>query len=238
MANKQWRKQQQNDPYFKKAKADGYRARSAYKLAEINQRFRVIRPMNRVLDIGAAPGSWSQLATEIVGDRGTVVAVDIQAIQPLTGVILIKGDIRDEAVKAEIRNAVGGHPFNSVISDIAPNTTGIVTTDHARSMELSLFALVIAIEFLGKGGNFVTKVFEGEDFDKIFALTKKYFRRVTTLSPGATRKESKETFIVANNLIARAALNPDLGLEALLEIPPIPFEPREEKDGQRGNASK
>ena len=234
MANKQWRKQQHTDPYFKKAKAEGYRARSAYKLEEINQRFRVIRPSNRVLDIGAAPGSWSQFAYEVVGDKGTIVAVDIQAIEPLAGVTTIKGDIRDEKVKAQIREAAGGKPFNSVISDIAPNTTGISTTDHARSMELSLFALVVAIEFLGKGGNFVTKVFDGEDFDQLFALAKKYFKRVTTLSPDATRKESKELFLIANNLVARATLNADLGLDALLAVPPVPFESgdREVSSGQ------
>lgn len=220
MPDKNWRKQQGKDQYFKKAKADGYRARSAYKLEEINQRQRVIRAGDRVLDIGAAPGSWSQLAVELVGAKGKVVAVDITSIQPLQGVAVVQGDVRDPLVKAQLRDLAEGSAYNAVISDIAPNTTGVGPTDHARSIELSLHALVIAIEMLGKGGNFVTKVFTGEDFEKLVALTRRYFRRVSHVNPDATRKESKETFIVGNNLFARATLDPDLGLEALLEVEP------------------
>jgi 23S rRNA (uridine2552-2'-O)-methyltransferase len=220
MADKNWRKQQGKDQYFKKAKAEGYRARSAYKLEEINQRHRIIRPGDRVLDIGAAPGSWSQLAAELVGVKGKVVAVDISPIQPLQSVAIVQGDVRDPAIKAQLRDLAGDAPYNAVISDIAPNTTGIGPTDHARSIELSLHAFVIAVEMVGKGGNFVTKVFTGEDFDKLMALTRRYFRRVTHVNPDATRKESKETFIVANNLFARAPLDPDLGVEALLGIEP------------------
>lgn len=221
MADKNWRKQQNKDQYFKKAKADGYRARSAYKLEEINQRHRLIRPGDNVLDIGAAPGSWSQLAAELVGAKGNVVAVDISPIQPLQGVSIVQGDVRDPTVKAQLRELAGNAPYNAVISDIAPNTTGIGPTDHARSIELSLHALIIGIEMLGKGGNFVTKVFTGEDFDRLMALTRRYFRRVSHVNPDATRKESKETFIVANNLFARASLDPDMGLEALTGIEPI-----------------
>ncbi len=220
MANKNWRKQQGKDKFFRMAKEEGYRARSAYKLEGINQKFRVLRKGDRVLDIGAAPGSWSQIAEGIVGEQGLVVAVDIQPMEPLGGVTIIQGDIREPAVAEQIRVAAGGEPFNTVISDIAPNTTGITVTDHARSIELSLFALTIALQQLRKGGNFVTKVFAGEDFADLFALTKRYFRRVSAFDPEATRKESKETFIVANNLHARATLNPDLGLHALLQIEP------------------
>lgn len=223
MPDKNWRKQQGKDQYFKKAKADGYRARSAYKLDEINQKHRVIRAGDRVLDIGAAPGSWSQLAAELVGAKGLVVATDIQAISPLAGVEIVQGDVRDAAVKARLREVAGELPYNAVISDIAPSTTGVGPTDHARSIELSLHALAIGIEMLGKGGNFITKVFTGEDFDRLLALTKRYFRRVAQVNPDATRKESKETFIVANNLIARATLDPDLGIEALLSIEPTPL---------------
>jgi 23S rRNA (uridine2552-2'-O)-methyltransferase len=220
MANKQWRRNQGQDRYFRQAKAEGYRARSAYKLQEINNKYRVIRSGDRVLDIGAAPGSWSQVTRELVGDRGLVVAVDLQAIQALPGVTIIKGDIREAAVRAQIEEAAGADLFNTVISDIAPSTTGVQVTDHARSIELSLFALTIALQLLRKGGNFVTKVFGGEDFDMLLALTKRYFRRVAAFDPDATRKESKETFIVANNLFARANLDPNEGLQALLEVEP------------------
>jgi 23S rRNA (uridine2552-2'-O)-methyltransferase len=220
MANRHWRKKQGQDRYFKQAQAEGYRARSAYKLQEINSRFRVIRRGDQVLDVGAAPGSWSQVASELVGDEGQVVAVDLTLVQPLAGVAVIQGDIRDPAVWEQIGEAAGGQPFNTVISEIAPKTSGIGPTDHARSIELSLFALAVALRVLQKGGNFVTKVFAGEDFDDLLALTKRYFRRATAFDPDATRKESKETFIVANNLHARAELDPDLGLPALLELEP------------------
>lgn len=219
MGHGHWRKNQGKDPYFKQAKAEGFRARSAYKLEEINRKFRIVRKGDRVLDIGAAPGSWSQLAAELVGDDGRVVAVDLQEIQPLAGVVTILGDIREPEVWAQIEAAAGGEPFNAVISDIAPKTTGIRPTDHARSIELSLFALSIAVERLRKGGNFVTKVFAGEDFNSLLALTRRFFARAAAFDPDATRKESKETFIVANNLKFRAVLKPDLGLEALLEVP-------------------
>ena len=218
MANKQWRRNQGQDRYFRQAKAEGYRARSAYKLQEINDKYRVIRSGDRVLDIGAAPGSWSQVTRELVGGNGLVVAVDLQAIQPLSGVTIIKGDIREPAVRAQLEAAAGDDLFNTVISDIAPSTTGVQVTDHARSIELSLFALTIALQLLRKGGNFVTKVFAGEDFDTLLALTRRYFRRATAFDPDATRKESKETFIVANNLHARARLDPNQGLAALLEM--------------------
>ena len=222
MANKHWRKKQGKDKYFKQARADGYRARSAYKLAEINRKFRLIRKGDLVLDIGAAPGSWSQLARKLVGSRGQVVAVDLQQMAPLTGVIIIQGDVREAAVFEHIQVA-GGKPFNTVISDIAPNTTGVRPLDHARSIELSLFALTIALRTLRKGGNFVTKVFMGEDFDELLRLTKRYFRRTNVFYPDATRKESKETFIVAKGLRARADLNAEMGLELLLTVKPEPI---------------
>ncbi len=220
MAKRHWRKQQSKDKFFRRAQEEGYRARSAYKLEGINQKFRILRKGDRVLDIGAAPGSWSQKASEIVGEQGHVIAVDIQPIQPIQGVTVIQGDIRDPEVSARIKEASGGEAFNAVISDIAPNTTGIAITDHARSIELSLFALSIALRTVRKGGNFVTKVFTGEDFDDLLALTKRYFRLATAFDPEATRKESKETFIVAKNLQARAVLDPNLGPAALLDVEP------------------
>ncbi len=216
MPNNQWRKQQGKDRFFRQAKEDGYRARSAYKLQGINEKFRLLRPGQRVLDIGAAPGSWSQMASELVGAGGKVVAVDLQPIQPLAGVTILQGDIREPALFAQIQAAAGGEFFDVVLSDIAPNTTGITVTDHARSIELSLFALSVALRTLRKGGHFVTKVFTGEDFDDLLALTRRFFQRASPFDPEATRKESKETFIVASTLRARSVLDPALGLAALL----------------------
>ncbi|MGB0384166.1 MAG: RlmE family RNA methyltransferase [Ardenticatenaceae bacterium] len=223
MAKKHWRKKQGKDKYFQQAKSDGYRARSAYKLADINRKFRVIRKADQVLDVGAAPGSWSQLARKLVGHRGQVVAVDLQAIEPIEGVTIIQGDIREASVFEQIQAAVDGKLFNTVISDIAPNATGIRTLDHARSIELSLFALTIALKRVRKGGNFVAKLFMGEDFDDFLTLTKRYFRRTNVFYPEATRKESKETFIVGKGLRARADFDPEMGLELLLKIEPNEF---------------
>lgn len=216
MTNKHWRKKQGKDQYFRKAKAEGYRARSAYKLTEINSKFRVIRKHDRVLDIGAAPGSWSQLAHKLVGPRGHVVGVDIKEIEPLPGITFIQGDIREASVLQQLQAAVNGESFNTVISDIAPNASGVRIRDHVRSIELSLFALTVALQVLRKGGNFATKTFMGEDFGDLLKLTKRYFRRVNVFEPESSRKESRETFIVAKNLQSNALLDANMGLEALL----------------------
>lgn len=223
MKSKHWRKKQGKDPYFQRAKQDGYRARSVYKLQEIHKKFRILRKGDRVLDIGAAPGSWSQLARQIVGSRGQVIAVDLKEMEPIEGVEIIQGDVREAIVLEQIHTLVGEKPFNTVISDIAPNTSGIRHMDHVRSIELSLFALTIAIDVLRPGGNFATKVFMGGEFDLLLKLTKRYFRRVNVFNPGAKRKESKETFIVAKGLQATAKLDPEMGLPNLLTVEPQSF---------------
>ncbi|RMH68561.1 MAG: RlmE family RNA methyltransferase [Gemmatimonadetes bacterium] len=229
MAKKAWRKRQHTEKYFKRAKAEGYRARSVYKFDEINKKFRLIKSGDVVLDLGAAPGSWSQIAQKIVGKTGKVIAVDIQPMSPISGVTIIQGDVRDPEVQQHIRQQAEHHYFDAVISDIAPNTTGIPLADHARSIELSLFALATAIRWLRPGGNFITKVFQGEDFPHLFKLTRRYFRQVKSVSPAATRKESKEIFMVAHGLRARADLDPHHGLMALLALSPQPVSGDESK---------
>ncbi len=220
---KHWRQKQGRDQYFQRAKEDGYRARSVYKLEEIHNKFRVLRKTDQVLDVGAAPGSWSQFAHKMVGERGRVIAIDLKEIEPIEGVDMIEGDIRDPAVIEQVHALVGEKPFNTVISDIAPNTSGIRHMDHVRSIELSLFALTTAIDLLRPGGNFVTKVFMGGEFDLLLKLTRRYFRNVNVFNPNSKRKESKETFIVAKGLKAKAELNPDLELSVLLKVEPQLF---------------
>lgn len=187
-----WRKQQSSEKYFRQAKSEGYRARSAYKLQEINQRFRLIRRGATVLDLGAAPGSWSQVAVEL-GAR--VVAVDLSPMQPLDGAHIIRGDITQADCTAQIAGALP-NGADAVISDVAPAASGIAVVDHARSIELAQASLDIARKFLKPGGGFVVKVFQGEDFDKFVSEAKKYFGEVRVYRPDASRRESSEHYVV------------------------------------------
>lgn len=192
-----WRKQQSQDKYFRQAKSEGYRARSAYKLQEINQRFRLIRRGGIVLDLGAAPGSWSQVALE-AGAR--VVAVDLSPIQPLNGAHIIRGDITHADCIAEIA-ATLPEGADAVISDVSPATSGIALVDHARSIQLAQASLDIARQFLKSGGGFVIKVFQGEDFDKFISEAKRSFRKVEVYRPDASRRESSEHYVVGLNKV-------------------------------------
>ena len=191
-----WRKQQHLDRYFKKAKQDGYRARSAYKLTQMQERFHLIHRGDVVVDLGAAPGSWSQVAAELVGPDGQVVALDLQAIDPIRGVTRIEGDMLDPEVRSRVVEAVG-HQADVVLSDAAPATTGIKLRDHVRSIELARTAFELAQTLLRDGGSMVLKVFEGEDFPGLLQDVKRTFRRAQAHKPSATRDESWEMFIVA-----------------------------------------
>ncbi len=190
-----WRQDQASDPYFQRAKAEGYRARSAYKLIQINDKFRLLRRGQAVLDLGAAPGSWSQVVSGIVGAGGRVVAVDLQAIEPLPGVTTIQGDMTAPDVQAQAIQAAGG-PVDGVLSDAAPNTSGIALRDHALSIELVRAALDVARQVLKPGGYFVAKVFEGEDMPQLLVDLRRRFESVKPFYPEATRREGKEIFVV------------------------------------------
>jgi len=191
-----WRKQQHLDRYFKKAKQDGYRARSAYKLTQMQEKFRIIRRGDVVVDLGAAPGSWSQVAAKLVGSDGRVVALDLQPIDPISGVDLVRGDMLDAEVRARVAAMIDGRA-NVVLSDAAPETTGIKLRDHVRSIELARTAFEFAQDLLGDGGSMVLKIFEGEDFPDLLRDVKRAFRRAQGHKPSASRDESWEIFIVA-----------------------------------------
>ncbi len=194
-----WRKKQHKEKYFKKAKAEGYRARSAYKLLQIQKRFRIIKRGDVVVDLGAAPGSWSQVAAKIVGKQGQVVALDLQPIDPIPGVTVLQGDMTDAAIQAQVTEVSGEHAIDVVLSDAAPATTGIKLHDHAVSMELTRAAFTLACQHLSSGGHLVIKVFEGPDLQKVFKEIKRAFRSARIFAPDASRKGSRETFIVAQN---------------------------------------
>lgn len=190
-----WRENQRADPYFQKAKEEGYRARSAYKLLQINDKFHLLHRGQRVLDLGAAPGSWSQVASQIVGSSGQVVAVDLEAIEPLPGVETLQGDLTTPEVQARILEATGGM-VDVVISDAAPNSTGIRLRDHVLSVELVYAALDLTREVLRPGGDLVAKVFEGEDLPQLIVDLRQAFDKVKPHYPAATRREGREVFLV------------------------------------------
>jgi len=193
-----WRQQQSADPYFQKAKAAGYRARSAYKLIQIQKKFDLLHAGQTVLDLGAAPGSWSQVATKQVGRKGHVIAVDLQAIEPIPGVTTIQGDIATADTQAQMLAAAEG-PFDVVLSDAAPNTSGIRLRDHAFSVALVYAALDVARRSLVPGGHFVAKVFEGEDLPQLIVDLRQFFATVKPFYPEATRREGLEVFLVCKD---------------------------------------
>lgn len=190
-----WRQSQREDTYFQRAKQEGYRARSAYKLQQIQEKFEVLRRGQIVLDLGAAPGSWSQVAAQIVGSVGKVIAVDLQPIEPIPGVVTLEGDLTAPEVQAQIVAAAGG-PVDVVLSDAAPSTSGIHLRDHVFSVELVRAALALAGQVLKPGGHFVAKVFEGEDLPQLIVDLRREFERVKPNYPAATRREGREVFLV------------------------------------------
>ncbi len=192
--SQRWLARQLNDPYVAAARAQGWRSRAAFKLIELDDRFRLIRPGVRVLDLGAAPGGWSQVAAR----RGAakVVGVDLLAIDPLPGVVLIKGDFADPEMPARLEAALDGKA-DLVLSDMAPNTTGHGATDHLRIVALAELAFAFALEVLAPGGAFVAKVFQGGSERTILARMKRNFASVRHVKPPASRKESSEVYVVA-----------------------------------------
>jgi len=191
-----WRRQQQRDYFFRKAKEEGYRSRAAYKLLQINQRHKLIHRGDIVLDLGAAPGGWSQVAAKLVGPQGTVVAVDKAAMEPLPGVTFVQGDLTAPDLAERIRTLVGGM-VDVVLSDAAPPISGVRVRDHALSIALAQAALRVAQALLKPGGHLVVKAFEGEDFPAFLAKVRRHFRSVKPYSPPASRRESAEVYVVA-----------------------------------------
>ncbi len=191
-----WRKQQSREKYFQQAKSAGYRARSAYKLIQIQEKFHIIKRSSIVVDLGAAPGSWSQVVSKLVGKKGRVIALDLQEMAPIPGVTMLQGDMTDAAVQAQIIAAARGRA-NVVLSDAAPSTTGIKLRDHVLSMELGYAALAVAKQLLRPGGTLVIKVFQGEDLPALIREVKTAFHPVKLHAPEATHRGSWETFIVA-----------------------------------------
>lgn len=198
-SSQRWLKEFFDDPYVKKAQQEGYRARAVYKLLEINDKEHLFKHGMSVVDLGAAPGSWSQLAADLVGPRGRVVALDILPMDPLPRVEVIHGDFREEAVLAQLLAALDGQPVDLVMSDMAPNISGIRTVDLPRAMYLVELALELCRTVLRPGGDFVVKVFQGPGFDEFMREVRKSFAKVAIRKPAASRPRSKEVYVVARN---------------------------------------
>jgi 23S rRNA (uridine2552-2'-O)-methyltransferase len=187
------------DPYVRKARADGYRSRAAFKLLEVNTRDRLLIPGARVVDLGAAPGGWCQVAAKLVGGTGRVVAVDVLEMAPVPGVRFLRGSFLDADIRARILGELGG-PADLVLSDMMPNVSGIASADQARAAELVLEAIEFCREALKPDGAFLVKVFQGGEFAAIYEALKRTFAMVQTRKPAASRGESRETYLLARRL--------------------------------------
>lgn len=195
-----WLQEHFNDQYVKQSQRDGYRSRASYKLLELQEKDKFIKPGMTVLDLGAAPGGWTQVVSKIVGDKGLVIASDILPMDPIAGVDFVQGDFTEEAVYQEILTVLAGKRPDLVISDMAPNMSGIDAVDQPKSMYLVELALDMACEVLKPGGSFVTKIFQGSGFDELLAVARSKFSKVQMRKPDASRSRSREQYILAKGL--------------------------------------
>ncbi len=194
--SKQWMREHINDPYVQQAQKDGYRSRAAYKLLEIDERDHLIKSGMVVVDLGATPGSWSQIAANKVGDKGKVIALDLLPMNPLPRVEFILGDFREDAVLAQLEEMLGGKQIELVISDMAPNISGIDISDQARAIHLAELALAFAVQHLKPDGRFLVKVFHGVGFEEYVKEMRKYFAKVVSRKPKASRDRSNEVYML------------------------------------------
>jgi 23S rRNA (uridine2552-2'-O)-methyltransferase len=200
--SKQWLRRHVNDPYVQRSKKEGYRSRSAYKLTEIDERDKVLRPGMLVVDLGAAPGGWSQVAARRVGEKGRVVAIDLLPVQAIAGVTVLQADFASETGLAAVENAIGGRKADVVLSDMAPNMSGISVSDQARSMGLAEIARDFAQLHLQAEGVFIVKVFQGAGYDEYLRSLRSAFQKVVVRKPASSRGESAEQYLVARGLKA------------------------------------
>jgi 23S rRNA (uridine2552-2'-O)-methyltransferase len=192
-----WMQRHLSDPFVKQAQKDGYRSRSAFKLIELNEKDHLIRPGMRILDLGSAPGGWSQVAGKIVGDKGRVLATDILPMDTLRNVDFIQGDFTDDAIVDQLLAWLGGGRFDLILSDIAPNITGIASADQAGSIYFLELALDTVARTLKPGATFAAKMFQGSGSDQYLKTLRTQFGKVTIRKPAASRPESREVYVVA-----------------------------------------
>jgi 23S rRNA (uridine2552-2'-O)-methyltransferase len=199
-SSRAWLKEHHDDPFVQRAQRDGYRSRAVYKLIEINEKDRLIQPGMSVLDLGSAPGGWSQVAGVWVGDRGRVLASDILPMDHLPNVTFIQGDFTEQETYDQLMQALSGRRLDVVISDMSPNMSGLAAVDQPRAMYLVELATDLALRALSPGGAMLTKVFQGEGFEEWFRQIRERFERVMTRKPSASRPRSREVYVVATGL--------------------------------------
>ena len=199
-SSSQWLQRHVKDPYVRRARSDGYRSRAAFKLIEVNTRDRLLIPGANVVDLGGAPGGWSQVAAEKVGPAGRVIAVDLLEIAPISHVTVLRGDFRAAEVQARVAAALQGRKADVVLSDLSPNISGIASADQARAAELVRTAMDFCRQQLQPEGAFLVKVFQGEEFAGLLKEMKGMFSSVRTLKPAASREDSRETYLLARGL--------------------------------------
>jgi len=196
--SKNWVNKQRRDTYVRQSKVEGYRARSAYKLIEIDEKFKIFKGGLTIIDIGAAPGSWSQYASKVV-KNGKIISIDLKEMQPIPNTIQIKGDFTENEIQKKIKDKLSTNA-DVLMSDMAVNTTGIKDIDAIQTGELCKESLVFSKEVIKKHGYFISKIFMGSTFNEIVALGKKIFKEVKVFKPKSSRKDSKESFIICKNL--------------------------------------
>ncbi|OPK09255.1 23S rRNA (uridine(2552)-2'-O)-methyltransferase RlmE [Pseudomonas sp. VI4.1] len=199
-----WLQRHVNDPYVKQAQKDGYRSRASYKLLEVQEKYKLIRPGMSVVDLGAAPGGWSQVTSRLIGGQGRLIASDILEMDSIPDVTFIQGDFTEDEVLAQILEAVGNSQVDLVISDMAPNMSGTPEVDMPKAMFLCELALDLAARILKPGGNFVIKVFQGEGFDAYVKDARQKFDKVQMIKPDSSRGSSREQYMLAWGYRARS----------------------------------
>lgn len=207
LSSQKWLERQLNDPYVARAKREGYRSRAAFKLLEIDEKYHILKPGQRIVDLGAAPGGWSQIAAKKVGPKGKVVGIDLLPIDPMAGVDFIELDFLDESAPGKLIELLGG-PADVVMSDMAANTTGHKKTDHLRIIGLAEAAIYFAREILAPGGAFVAKVFQGGTENQLLADLKRDFSVVRHVKPAASRADSAELYVLATGFRGAASPTP------------------------------
>jgi 23S rRNA (uridine2552-2'-O)-methyltransferase len=198
-SSRRWLAEHENDPYVQEARRRGFRSRAVFKLEEIDRRDHLLRPGLRVVDLGAAPGGWSQYARPRLGPRGVLVATDLLPIEPLAGVEVLIGDFREAEITTRLAAALGGEPADLVMSDMAPNISGIDAADQAASLLLAEYALDFSAQHLREGGDFLVKVFQGSGSDAFVRQVRARFERVHVRKPQASRARSREVYLLARN---------------------------------------
>ena len=193
-----WLKEHFDDHYVRQSQKEGWRSRASYKLLEIQEKDHIFRPGSKVVDLGAAPGGWSQVAVQLVGEQGRVVASDILPMDAIAGVDFVQGDFTEEAVLGQILATIGADQVDLVISDMAPNMSGALSVDQPNAMYLVELALDLSRQVLRRGGVFLTKVFQGEGFDEYLRDMKTSFDKVQTRKPQASRARSREVYLLAS----------------------------------------